>query len=51
MAGIDIKDKNAYLNWLNQQGITRKMTRNVTLGDPDTGSLLEQFSLFGNSID
>ena len=51
MAGIDIKDKNAYLNWLNQQGITREMTRNVTLGDPDTGSLLEQFSLFGNSID
>ena len=48
MAGVDINDEAALFDWMSQQAITGKMTRNVTPGDPNSTSLLSELSIFGN---
>lgn len=48
MAGIDINNELALFDWISSQEITGKQARNMTVGDPNSSSLLNELSIFGN---
>lgn len=48
MAGIDVNDELALFDWISSQEITGKQARNMTVGDPNSSSLLNELSMFGN---
>jgi hypothetical protein len=48
MAGIDVNDELALFDWISSQEITGKQARNMTAGDPNSSSLLNELSIFGN---
>ena len=48
MAGIDVNDELALFDWISSQEITGKQARNMTVGDPNSSSLLNELSIFGN---
>ena len=48
MAGVDINNELALFDWISSQEITREQARNMTVGNPNSSSLLNELSIFGN---
>jgi hypothetical protein len=48
MAGVDINNELALFDWISSQEITGKQARNMTVGNPNSSSLLNELSIFGN---
>ena len=48
MAGVDINNELALFDWISSQEITGKQARNMTVGNPNASSLLNELSIFGN---
>lgn len=48
MAGIDVNNELALFDWISSQEITGKQARNMTAGGPNSSSLLNELSIFGN---
>ena len=46
MAGVDVNDEMALFDWISSQEITGKQARNMTVGDPNSSSLLNELSIF-----